>query len=112
MSWFFIIFTLCSLSFFALASAMAKHQKQIFLKELDATKTRIAQISGYFLLILSLVLCINQSTISVGMSYWVGALTLAALMIGLSLSYYASHLKKIGYGLVIVLIISIIIYLN
>ena len=34
MIWFMIIWTLATLGFFALASSMSKHQKQIFAKDL------------------------------------------------------------------------------
>ncbi|MEG1093415.1 MAG: DUF3325 domain-containing protein, partial [Acinetobacter sp.] len=34
MIWFLIIWALATLGFFALASSMSKHQKQIFAKEL------------------------------------------------------------------------------
>ena len=48
MIWFLIIWTLATLGFFALASSMSKHQKQIFAKELTLQQTRLATTVGWF----------------------------------------------------------------
>lgn len=46
MMFFFFIWSISSLGFFALASSMTKHQKQIFGHELNSQKTRYATIIG------------------------------------------------------------------
>ena len=95
MMFFLLIWALTSLGFFALAMSMSKHQKQIFAQELDASKTRLASIIGWVILILALILCLFTGMISNMISYWLGSLTFAALVVGLSLSYLASRIKVI-----------------
>ena len=46
-----LIWSLSALGFFALASSMSKHQKQIFGHELDAAKTRTAAACGWTIVI-------------------------------------------------------------
>lgn len=109
MIWFLLIWSLSSLGFIALASSMSKHQKQIFGYELNTQKTRIALVIGWSCLILSLIACIWQSNISIGMSYWIGALTLAALVVASALTYLANKMKILALGCMIILIISILL---
>ena len=52
MMFFLLIWALTSLGFFALATSMSKHQKQIFDTELNPAKTQLATILGWVLLIL------------------------------------------------------------
>jgi hypothetical protein len=108
---FLMIWSLSSLAFFALASSMSKHQKQIFGRELDESKTRLASISGWGLLILALVICISQGTLSNMISYWLGVLTFSALFVGLCLSYFESRIKKIATATAMIWIISTFTYL-
>ena len=93
MMFFLIIWSLSSLGFFALACAMSKHQKQIFGHELDTAKARFAVTIGWVLLISALLICTLSGSISNMISYWLGALTFAALFIGLCLSYLEQRLK-------------------
>lgn len=108
---FLVMWSLTSLAFFALASSMSKHQKQIFGRELDKSKTRLASISGWGLLLLALVVCIYQGTLSSMISYWVGVLTFSALFVGLCLSYFESKIKKIAIATAMIWIISTFTYL-
>ena len=96
MMFFLLIWALTSLGMFALAASMSKHQKQIFAKELDAPKTKIASILGWVILTIALILCLFAGTISNMISYWLGSLTFAALVVGLSLSYLESKIKVIA----------------
>ena len=93
MMFFLLIWGFTSLGFFALAASMSKHQKQIFAKELDASTTRRATLMGWILLIFALILCLYAGTASNMISYWLGSLTFAALLVGLSLSYFANRIK-------------------
>ena len=93
MMFFLLIWGLASLGFFALAASMSKHQKQMFGTELDASKTRLASIIGWVLLIFALILCLYAGAASNMISYWLGSLTFAALLVCLSLSYCASRIK-------------------
>lgn len=110
MTFFIMIWAWSSLGFFALASGMEKHQKQIFLKVFDAKKTFIFTIFGWLILISTLVICLMAGAISTMLSYWIGSLTFSALMVGLTLSYYADHSKKIAGILFILGLISTAMY--
>ena len=96
MMFFLFIWAMSSLGFFALASSMAKHQKQIFGYELKPLHSRIFKIAGWILLILALALCTTQGHWSTHISYWVGTISFAALFSGLCLSYYPQLCRKIG----------------
>lgn len=109
---FLVIWSLSSLAFFALASSMSKHQKQIFGRELDGSKTRLASILGWGLLILALVICIFQGSVSSMISYWLGVLTFSALFAGLCLSYFESPINKIIIITAIILLMSSISFLG
>ncbi|MFX1825252.1 DUF3325 domain-containing protein [Acinetobacter lwoffii] len=111
MMFFLLIWALTSLGLFALAASMSKHQKQIFAQELDASKTRLASILGWVILILALILCLFAGTISNMISYWLGSLTFAALVVASSLSYLASRIKVIVMFCVFIASISGIICL-
>ena len=106
MSFFLLIWLISSLAFIALASAMTKHQKQIFNRELNPAQSRIATILGWLLLLTSLVICLLSGKISSMLSYWVGVLAFAALLIGLMLSYYSDKIKSLAYLLIGLTIIS------
>ncbi|MFI9457258.1 DUF3325 domain-containing protein [Acinetobacter sp. NPDC052428] len=106
MMFFLLIWALTSLGFFALAMSMSKHQKQIFDTEPAPAKTQLATILGWVLLIIALTLCLLTGAVSNMISYWLGSLTLAALVVGLSLSYLASKIKVIVMFCVFIALIS------
>lgn len=106
MMFFLLIWTLTSLGFFALAMSMSKHQKKIFDTELDPAKTLLATILGWLLLIIALILCLLTGAVSNMISYWLGSLTFAALVVGLSLSYLESKIKVIAMFCVFIASIS------
>ena len=108
MSWFILVWALCNLGFIALACSMLKHQKQIFKRELDPEKTRLATVIGWILLVLGLISClIYQDSISNMISYWLGVLSFSALAVGLSLSYFENHVKTLALASVVLTIISL-----
>ncbi|UHT64089.1 DUF3325 domain-containing protein [Acinetobacter lwoffii] len=111
MMFFLLIWALTSLGFFTLVMSMSKHQKQIFDTELDPVKTQLATILGWVLLIISLTLCLLTGTASNMISYWLGSLTLAALVVSLSLSYLENKIKVIAVICVVIAVISAIICL-
>ncbi|TCM65226.1 uncharacterized protein DUF3325 [Acinetobacter calcoaceticus] len=92
---FLTLYSLISLGLIHLACSMFKHQKQVFNRELSASQTRIAQYIGWLILVISLILAIWQRGTSVGISYWFGALTIAALIVAWFLSYQATHFKTL-----------------
>lgn len=107
MSWFILVWALCNLGFIALACSMSKHQKQIFKRELDAQKTRLASVIGWILLTLGLISClIYQDSVSNMISYWFGVLSFSALAVGLSLSYFENHIKTLALASVVFTVIS------
>ena len=111
MMFFLLIWALTSLGFFALAMSMSKHQKQIFGTELKPAKTQIATILGWVLLIIALILCLLTGAASNMISYWLGSLTFATLVVGLSLSYLENKIKVIVMFCVFIASISGIICL-
>ena len=111
MMFFLLIWALTSLGFFTLVMSMSKHQKQIFDTELNPKKTQLATILGWVLLIIALILCLLTGFASNMISYWLGSLTFAALVVGLSLSYLASKIKVIVMFCVFIASISGIICL-
>lgn len=108
---FILIWSLSSLGFISLASTMSKHQKQMFGQELETSKNHFAQISGWILLGISLVLSISSNTLSNGISYWIGILTLSALGVGLMLSYYSHKMKLFAIILSGLVILSAVFHL-
>ena len=110
MIFFLLIWSLCSLGFLGLACAMSKHQKQIFNTTLSEQKTRLATIAGWFILIITLVICIRSGNLSNMISYWIGVLTFAALFIGICLSYFERKIKMIGLILGVLSFICLILY--
>ena len=106
MIFFLLIWSLSTLGFFALASSMPKHQKQIFLTELDASKTRFAAYISWIILLTALVFCIFQGQLSNMLSYWVGVLTFSALFVGLMLSYFPDKIKKLMLICLVLFLIS------
>lgn len=110
MTFFLLNWALTALGFFALASSMSKHQKQIYGQELTSGKTKLATLIGWILLLLSLAICLASGAISNMASYWVGALSFSALFIGLCLSYLDTKLKMIAIILTILSIVLALIY--
>jgi Protein of unknown function (DUF3325) len=90
---FLLIWSLSSLAFIALASAMSKHQKQFYGHELSPKQTQLASITGWALLLISLIICVMSGQLSSMLSIWVGVLTFSALFVGVLLSYYSLKMK-------------------
>lgn len=111
MIWFIMILSLNVLAFTALASTMSKHQKQFFAKELDANKTRLAQIFGWILLAIIAIYCSVELGIANGLSYWVGVLTFAGLIVIAVLSYYPTRFKLLCIVSASLFLISLILNL-
>lgn len=108
MSFFLLIWAVCTLGFIGLASAMQKHQKQIFGQTLSTKHNKIASMVGWGFLSLGLILCMSKGQVSNMMSYWVGVLTFAALFVALCLTYFESKMKKIILGVSFIGFISMI----
>ena len=111
MIWFLLIWSLTSFGLIALASGMSKHQKQIFAQELDVHKTYLAISIGWISLLVGLIASILQSNISIGISYWIGALTLSALFVCLCLTYIANKIKQVAIVCMIIFITTLTLQL-
>ena len=111
MIWFLVIWALTVLGFFALASSMSKHQKQIFAKELTLQQTRLATTVGWFLLIVSLLICLTQGHWSTEISYWIGVISFAALFVGLCLRKKKKKIKNIAVSVLLLFIFSLTLHL-
>lgn len=110
MIFFLLIWSLSSLAFIALASAMSKHQKQIYEHELSPRQTQLASITGWALLLISLIICLISGQLSSMLSFWVGVLTFSALFVGVLLSYYSLKMKfATGFCVAIGLITSVVL---
>jgi len=92
---FFILYILCLWGFVALASYMDKHQSQLYQKVLSRQKAKCALAVGYILITIALIIAIKMLKASIGMSYWFGILTLAALTVGWTLSYQSQRFFKV-----------------
>ncbi|MDQ9009776.1 DUF3325 domain-containing protein [Acinetobacter gerneri] len=112
MIWFLLIWSLSTLGFFALASTMSKHQKQIFKRELAIKHTVLAKVIGWLLLIISLVLCVKHFNLSTAISYWIGVLSFSALFVAWCLSYAENQIKKIIFAPIILSCMSLIMLLS
>lgn len=106
MMFFLLVWSLCSIAFFALASSMSKHQKQIFGDELTPAKTQLATILGWFLLIVALIICMMSAQLSNMISYWIGVLSFAAFFVGLCISYLQTKIKHIALILVVIVFVA------
>ena len=92
MIWFLIIWTLTTLGFLHLpAVCLSTKSKSLLKKKLQ--QTRLATTVGWFLLIVSLLICLTQGHWSTEISYWVGVISFAALFVGLCLSYFEQKLR-------------------
>lgn len=111
MIFFLLIWSLTSLGFLSLAASMSKHQKQLFQRELTSIQTKQAALLGWGLLAIALIISLCAGTISNMLSYWIGCLTFAALLVASCLSYYAQHVKKFALVCVLITFISAVLSL-
>lgn len=85
-------------AFVALSMAMARHQEQVFGRELSLSAGRRWRIAGVLLLSAALTVCVARWQWSVGIAAWLGALTFAAVTVGLVLTYRPDRLLPLGGG--------------
>lgn len=92
-----------------LACAMSKHQREIFSQKVSARATRIFQCLGWALLNISVIVMIFYQTPSVAIAEWLGCLSFAALMVGLTLTYLPKKLKQLNMLVTVLFLIFIAI---
>ena len=83
-------------AFAALSFAMERHQEQAFGRPLAPRAGHAWRIAGVLLLGLSLAVCVAQWQWSVGIAAWLGVLSLAAVSVGLTLTYGPRRLVPLG----------------
>jgi Protein of unknown function (DUF3325). len=109
MMFFLLIWTLSSFRFFCLGKQHVKTSKAVLQQRLSVGQTRLATLVGWALLIIALIICLSLGTPSNNISYWFGALTIAALFVGLCISYIAEYFWKIIGALVVVFVLSAVL---
>ena len=82
-----IVFGLAYAAMAALALSMSRHQEQFIGRELAPQQVRALRAGGWVLLALALQPALAAWGTQVGIAGWLGVLSLAALAIGLQLSY-------------------------
>ena len=111
MMFFLLIWSLSTLGFVGLACSMSKHQKQIAAKVWSKSETNLAKFMGWLLILLALVVCIFNGTLSNMISYWVGTLSFAALTVALALTYLETKVKYLVVFAIIVAVVSSLVLL-
>ena len=106
MIFFLMIWSLNTLAFVCLASAMQKHQKQLLQAELSSKNTKLIAILGWALFIIAFAICVFNGPLSNMMSYFIGTLTFSALIVGLLISYIPNRLRIFVIFCLIVLVSS------
>jgi hypothetical protein len=100
--WCVLIWALSSL-----ACSMSKHQRDVFNKKVSARQSRIFQGLGWGLLAISVLLMMLYQVPSIGISEWLGCLSFAALMVGLTLTYLPKKLMQLNMAVTVLFLILI-----
>lgn len=80
-------FTLAVLGFTLLALSLARHYRDIFGKTLSPMRGRTFRTAGCLLMAASMASAITAQGIGTGLVLWFALLTVAALIVGLSITY-------------------------
>ena len=84
-----------------LSLAMNRHFGQVWHKRTPPSSIKISlRISGWLLLMLALIPCINYWGTTIGLVIWPGFLSLAAILVALFLAY----LPRIGFAIAVILL--------
>ncbi|MFC1397489.1 DUF3325 domain-containing protein [Acinetobacter lactucae] len=102
---FFLIYFLCLLGFLHICFSMSRHQQQVFQKALQAKHNIWYLVTGYSILVIALALSIYHWGGSIGICYWIGILSFAALLIIWLLSYYPLQLKLVNQFLRVIILV-------
>jgi len=82
--------------FAALSMAMERHREQVFGRRLTSASAWPWRTAGCMLLFLSLFACARAWSPSVAITAWLGALSFAAVSVGLLLAYRARWLLPLS----------------
>ena len=101
----FIVFALLFIGFAGLSLTMNRHYLQLTAKNSGPRSKQFMmaiRAAAYGFLVAGLVFCINSQGVSIGLVFWVGLLTLAALLQAMLLSYRPHWV--LGCGLMLITI--------
>ncbi|MEO7470065.1 MAG: DUF3325 domain-containing protein [Sphingobium limneticum] len=87
---------LCFLAFVALALAMDRHHGQVLNSRPSPRFRRFLRSGGWALIMLSAAPCIAASGWSIGLTWWLGILTAAAMPVLLLLTYRPKTLPTLA----------------
>ena len=87
-------FFLSCLGFGALALSMAKHYRDVFGVRVSSARQTILRLSGLAFLGFALVLTLVARGPSIGLVTWVGLLTVALLLVAISLTYAPPNMER------------------
>ena len=95
---------LCYSGFTALCLAMEKHQLELYGKaRASVQRMRVWRIVGWLLLALSLLICVRVDGWNIGPVYWLGALSVSALLLAFwLLPYRPKVIAPLAWGLPLV----------
>lgn len=93
-------------AFAALSQAMETHHKQTVGVPPSSRAAWLWRAVGLLLLLLSLTVCVHTWSTSVAVAAWLGVLTLAALPVGLMLTYVPRYLRTLAAGCAVVGVIG------
>ncbi|WP_153110221.1 DUF3325 domain-containing protein [Propionivibrio limicola] len=97
----FLILASSFAGFGALCLSMERHGKQVIGSVPPLAFQLLASILGWGLLALALTLSVRNYGASVGITAWFGYLTLAAVAVGLSLTYAPRTLRHVAPALLV-----------
>lgn len=90
-----LAFVLMCLGFGALALSITKHHRDVVGVSVSPSRQKVLRLSGWVLLGFSLVLTLIARGPSIGLATWVGLLTVAALLVAVSLTYAPPNIERL-----------------
>lgn len=82
-----LLWLLCLAGFTLLSLAMPRYRRLFGLRHLSSRAERIWRLSGFALLLLSLLLVLQRQQLAEDLVAWFGILTMAALLVAMLLAY-------------------------
>ncbi|HEX5791897.1 MAG TPA: DUF3325 family protein [Rheinheimera sp.] len=82
-----LLWLLCLSGFVLLSLAMPRYRRLFGLRHLSQRSERIWRLSGFALLLLSLLLVLQRQQLAEDLVTWFGILTMAALLVAAVLAY-------------------------
>lgn len=86
--------------------SMEKHYKLVFTTNINKKIKVLAKIAGALLLGISLIILIKDIGVSLGITYWIGALSVVAVVIAFMYTYRPNLIIKLS---ILFLVVSLIL---